>query len=207
MRYDVFIDLLYQQINGGRASTDASVTKAQLRAFLPSAVNYALTGDYWANMRMEGDREVPAAFITELEARQVAKDDRGRDFLPLPEVLSNIGGNGGIRFVQDGAGHNYSPRPQGTSPGYWDCVLTTLREFQHTGKKIFIYNRPALVEKFHIGVILDSSMLKGDDELPIPSDQMPTVIDIMTAFFKDQRVNPKDYIINGVDPVNAAQNG
>lgn len=207
MKHGELIDLLYQQINGGRASTDASVTKAQLRAFLPSAVNYALTGDYWANIRMEGDREVPAAFITELEDREVTKDSRGRDYLPLPEKLSHIGGNGGIRYVTDGAGHLYSPRPQGTSPGYWDCVLTTLREFQHIKDKIFIYNRPPLVEKFHIGVILDASMLAADDELSIPSDQMPTVIDIMTAFFKDQRVNPKDYIINGVDPVNAATNG
>lgn len=206
MRLNLFVDLIYRQINGGRPSTDSSVTKNQIKALLPAAVNYALTGDYWANIRMEGDREVPGAFITELEARTFKTDDLGKEYIELPESLANIGGNGGVRYVRDGGENHYSPRPQGTSPSHWDGILLGLREFQHTKRRLYLYNRNCLVDMFFIGVILDVSEMKDTDDLPIPAGREPEVIDIVRAFFRDQRLSPKDYIVNGVDPLNSETN-
>lgn len=206
MKLGVLVDLIHTNINGGRPSTDSVVTKAQIKALIPAAVNYALTGDYWANMEREGDKEVPGSFITELSPRYVCVDERGRDYIDLPEPLSNIGGGGGIRYIQDSMGNIYAPRPQGTSPGYWDDVLCSLREYQQIGKKVLIFNKPELVDHLFPGVILDASQLSNDDELPIPAGQEPQVIDILNAFFNKQRMNPKDYIINGVDPINEVNN-
>lgn len=207
MKINTIIDLIHGEVNGGRSSTDSAVTKSQIKALLPAAVNYALTGDYWANIQAEGDREIPATFITELPERGINVDDRGRDYIVLAEALSHVGGNGGIRYIQDSAGNHYAPRPQGTSPSHWDCVLTELREYQLIGKKAIIFNRPPLVKKFYPGVILDVSAMSNDDEAPIPTGREPEVIDILRSFFKNQRMSPKDYIINGVDPVNDTTNG
>lgn len=203
MKLGILVDLIYGEVNGGRSSTDSSITKSQIKALLPAAVNYALTGDYWANMNAEGDKEVPSSIITELEGRTFDVDERGREYIDLPEPLSDIGGNGGLRYVQDCLGNIYAPRPQGTSPGYWDGVLISLRESQRIGKRVYLFNRAPLADPFFLGVILDASQLSNEDELPIPTGKEVEVIDIMRAFFKQQRMNPKDYIINGVDPVNS----
>lgn len=207
MKKSVLLESIYQSVNGGRASTDSSITRAQINAILPAAVNYALTGDYWGNIRMEGDREVPGAFITVLKDREVFEDNEGKFYAELPESLSNVGGNGGIRFIEDCYGNIYSPRPQGTPKSHWDDVLVSLREFQHIGKRLRFFNMNSNVRTLDIGVILEASSLDDDAEVPMPAGTEVQVIDIMRAFFKDQRMNPKDYIINGVDPVNSTTNG
>ena len=63
-------------------------------------------------------------------------------------------------------------------------------------------NRPELSRYLLIGVLLDSSLLGDDDELPIPAGKEPEVIDILMGFFTNQRMQPKDYKIDGVDPLN-----
>lgn len=202
------IELVFTTVNGGRPSTDLSVMREDIAALLPAAVNYAITGDYWANIQRDNDREIPNSFVAELISGPVQTDQFGREYIDFDKKIINIPGNGGVRYVQDQCGNIYSPRAVGVSKkNYWDNALEYMQEFQlkPNDKKMFLFNRPDLSEPFLVGYVADVSSLEDDDELPIPAGMEPQVIDLLTGFFTNQRMQPKDYIIDGVDPVNSQQ--
>lgn len=203
MKKGEVVEIVFTSVNGGRPSTDSSVLREDIKALLPAAINYVLTGDYWARIKNDDDREVPNGIVTELEFSNVCTDGHNREYLPFVYPVVNIGGNGGIRYVHDSIGNSYAPIPLGTSRStFWDKALSSNREYQVHKDKIVLKNRPELTSCFLVGVILDSSLLEDNDELPIPVGSEPDVIDLLTNFFLNQRMQPKDYVVNGVDPLN-----
>lgn len=195
-------EIVFTSVNGGRPNTDSSVLREDIEALIPAAVNYSITGDYWARLKNDGDREIPNGIVTELEYVGYQEDNYGRQYLEMDKPLINISGNGGIRYVQDSCGNSYAPRALGTSKSFWDKALSSNKEFQFKNKKIFLINNPVLSQLYMVGVVLDSSLLGDDEELPIPAGSEPEVIDLLTNFFTNQRMQPKEYVINGVDPLN-----
>lgn len=196
------VESIFVSVNGGRPNTDLSVQREDISALLPAAVNYAITGDYWVNVSRENDREVPNSFVSEFYFPAIS-EEMGREFIPFDKKVINIPGNGGLRYVQDALGNSYSPRAIGVSKkSYWDKAMTAAGEFQFKEGRIYLYNRPPLAERFYIGAVMDVSELSDDDELPIPAGSEPQVIDILMSFFTNQRMQPKDYVINSVDPIN-----
>lgn len=203
MKKGVLKEIVFTSINGGRPNTDSSVLREDIEALIPAAINYVLTGDYWARIKNDDDREVPNSIVTELEYNVVKKDDHNREYLEFNHSIVNIGGNGGVRYVQDSLGNAYVPVPLGVSRStFWDKALSSNREYQVHKGKIVLRNKPELSTYFLVGVILDSSMLEDEYELPIPAGSESEVVDLLTNFFLNQRMQPKDYVINGVDPLN-----
>lgn len=203
MKKVVLIETVFTQINGGRPNTDLSVQREDIAALLPAAVNYAMTGDYWANLQRDNDRELPGSFVAEFEITHTNCDEFGRDYFYFDKKISTLPGGAGIRYLQDLEGNNYSPRPIGAGKkSYFDNALLDLREYQFKESKFFLFNKPELVNKFLLGVILDVDDLSDEDELPLPAGTEASAIEILTALINGQRMNPKDYINNGIDPVN-----
>lgn len=189
------------RVSGGIPTSDNSVREWDVRSYLPAAVNYAITQDYWANLQRDGDHEVPGSFLSEYSDLTVSTDNKGREYITLPVKKINIGNNRGIRYVTDNCGNTYKPMPQGqVALGcYWGKVLGNIRYYQERGQNIYITNKPPMVESLNVGAVTDVSSLGEDDELPIPAGYEPQVIDILAAFFTDARFTPKDYIIDGRD--------
>lgn len=200
------IETVFTAINGGRPNTDLSVMREDIEAALPAAINYAITGDYWANVQREDDRELPNSFVAEQYVSEVKCDNWGREYIDFDISFINVPGNSGIRYVQDVVGNVYTPRAMGVSrKSYWDKATSYNTEHQYSNKKIMLFNRPELVQEFVVGYVADSGELGNDDELPIPAGSEPQVIDLLTNLFLNQRMQPKDYIVDGIDPVNTAR--
>lgn len=203
MRKGVLKEIIFTSVNGSRPSTDSPILREDIEALIPAAINYAITGDYWARLKNDGDRELPNGFVTELILADFEFDQIGREFVKMEQPLINVAGNGGVRYVMDQCGNTYAPRALGTSAGsFWDKALQHNKEYQYLEKKIFPINKDPLASALVVGIIVDSSQLSDEDELPIPAGSEPEVIDMLKNFFTDQRMQPKDYVINGVDPVN-----
>lgn len=199
----VYIETVFTSVNGGRPSTDLSVQREDIEALLPAAVNYANTGDYWANLARDNDREIPNTFVSEITLSGVMTDAQNREYLELDRKFMAMPGNGGIRYVQDQCGNSYAPRAIGVGrKRYWDAAIVENFEYQHMDKKLFLFNRPELVDTFLLGGVTRVEDLSYEDELPVAAGMEPQVIDILMSFFTTQRMQPKDYVINGVDPVN-----
>lgn len=204
----VLVDLIHAKINGGRPNTDMSITKNQIKALLPAAVNYVLTGDYWANMNLEGDKEIPGGYITELDPKEILVDDRNREYVELDEKIADFNSGAGLRGVEDCKGNRYSPRTQAiSSTDYWDNALPSLQEYKRIKNRIYLFNKPALVDQIFVSAVLDASAVGDNDELPIPAGREPEVIDMLNRFFMEENMVPKDFIINGVNPQKDSVNG
>lgn len=203
MRKGILKEIIFTSVNGSRPSTDSPILREDIEALIPAAINYAITGDYWARLKNDGDREIPNGFVAELILADFEFDQIGRENVKMDKPLINIAGNGGIRYVMDQCGNTYAPRAIGTSAGsFWDKALQYNKEYQYLEKKIFLINKDPLASAILVGIVIDSSQLSDEDELPIPAGSEPEVIDMLKNFFTDQRMQPKDYVINGVDPVN-----
>ena len=206
MKKSEYVEIVFTSINGGRPNTDLSVMREDIAALLPAAVNYAKTGDYWANIQRDNDREIPCSFITEEEVSGFGMDAVGRAVAPFDRKIIPMPGNVGVRYVQDELGNIYSPKPLGVAyKSYWDKATEYNTEYQIRNKCLYLFGKPELVDTVLVGYMMDVSCLEDDDELPVPAGMEPQVIDLLTSFFTNQRMKPKDYIIDGVDPVNAQQ--
>lgn len=199
----VLIDLVFNSVNGGRPNADSSVQREDVAALIPAAVNYVMTNDYWGNLRAEGDKEIPMGIVTEIELTTIVKDSRGFDSIEFTTPLINPGGHSGIRYIQDDCGNNYYPRSSSVGKSAWDSILDGYQQYSYIKDKIRLYGKPPLVNKVIAGVVVDCSLLSDEDELPIPTGMEPQVLDLMLGFFNNQRMQPKDYIIDGKDPINA----
>lgn len=202
------VDSTHSSINGNRPNTDMAITKSFIRTFVPAAVNFVLTGDYWANMNQEGDKEVPGTFVSELGAKSISIDDREREYIDIDVKVAMFNGNAAIRSVEDCLGNRYSPRSQAISTtDYWDNVLPSLLEYKVVGKRMYLYNKPELVDFIFPSVVQDASELSDSDELPIPAGKEAEAIGILRRLCMDPAMVQKDYIINGVDPQKDKING
>lgn len=191
------------RVSGGVPTSDVAVREWDIRSLIPAVINYVITGDYWANVNRDNDREIPNSFVAEFDYTSVSTDGRGRAYLPFDHKVTEIPGNGGIRYVSDDCDNQYAPRALGVSKKcYWDTVLSDNHEYRFQDKKIFLYGNPPMVERFYVGAVLDASEMDPDEELPIPAEKGPEVVDMLAGFFTNQRMQPKDYIINRIDPVN-----
>lgn len=202
MSINELVGIVLLRVSGGVPTSDVSVREWDVRSLIPAVINYVITGDYWANINRDDDREIPNDFVAEFEFDSVLTNG-SREYLPFTKKVVNLPGNGGIRYVQDDCENQYSPRTIGTSKKcYWDKVLTGNKEYTRKKDGIYLYGRPPLAEKFYVGAVIDASEMDPDEELPIPAERGPEVVDMLAGFFMNQRLQPKDYIINRIDPVN-----
>lgn len=196
------IESIYLRVSGGRPSPDVSVLRVDIKAALPAAVNYAITQNYWQTLQAEGDSEIPGTFISEYLDVPIQQDAKNRDYIQMPQKIVPLGSNRGLRYISDDCGNNYKPMPQGGTSGfscYWGKVMKGKSLYSLVGDKAYIINKPDMVEKLNVGALTNVESLSDSDEAPIPAGYEPQVLDILAAFFRDQRFTPKDYIINGRD--------
>lgn len=203
MKKGVFVELVYRTIYGGKPTTDGRTRREDIVALLPAVINYTNTGSYWDNVSRDDDREVPSSFVREHLVCGVCVDDSNRSYVSFDHKFVNMPGGGGIRYVQDMSGNSYSPRAMGVSrKRYFDDALVESFEFTYMDGRLYLYNKPDLVDCFNVAVVTGIEDLSDDDDIPIPGDYMPAAIDMMVGFFTNQRMQPKDYVINGIDPLN-----
>lgn len=203
MKKGIMIETAFTRINGGRPNTDLSVMREDISAALPAVVNYVNTGDYWANIQRDNDREIPNYYVAEEIVPVQGKDAIGRDYFPFDKVVMNLPANGGIRYVMDQCGNVYSPKVIGTNvKSYWDKALDYNKEFQYLDKKINVFGKPDMVDVMIVGYVADVSSLSDEDEVPLAPGTEAQALDMLVSFFTNQRMQPKDYINDGIDPVN-----
>lgn len=187
-------------ISGGTPTSDIAVKEWDIRSYIPAAVNFALTSSYRASMQEEGDTGLPTNFLSEHEDLAVLSDSKDRDYIDVPSKIVSLPSNRGIRYVMDDCGNRYKPVPEGAGMGcYWGKVLGAIPYYELRGKKIYLINKPPLVESVNVGTVTNVDDVGDDEELPIPAGYEPQVVDIIVALFKDQRFSPRDYIIDGRD--------
>lgn len=184
MTKEIFIDLVFQKIYAGRPTADFSVLKSDIEAYLPAACNYALMHGYYDQQSAEHNRDIPTTFYHYYGDLPLEADTRKYPFFLLPKKIVAMPSNRGLRKVMDMQDRVYAPigDTQMSNVDYWCKIMSDEVYYRIEQNKVFIYNKPAGLDKFAILALIEVSDLADTDELYITAGLEKEAIDICFEF-------------------------
>lgn len=205
MTIEVLIETVYLRVNGGKPSTDNSVFRADIRALLPAAINYAMDATYNNNIKVEGDRDLPSEFYGSFENVTLNLTGK-RPVFVLSKGTVPLKGNAGIRFVTDNCDNYYAPLTDSdmATIKYWSGMAYDSRFYRRTGNKVELWNLPPNVTTINYQALTDIRELADTDEAPIQAGNEPMVLQMLTDWITGQKQMPYDSKVDARDDVNAS---
>lgn len=202
MKKGILVELVLLRLNGGVLNDESAVLRSDISAYLPSAVNYALTKSYNIGIQVDSTRDISGLFWGTFYDLPVIRSVGRRPRIALPKGTIALPRNQGIRIINDGCGGVYTP--------LMDADLQTINYYKDffPGSKFFrlyadfidFYGISPVVETIsELGMIVRTEDLEDDDELPIPAGMEEDVINLCDRHFGGQRETPADKIENTVD--------
>lgn len=204
MKLGVIIESIYIRVNGGKPSTDNSVIRADIRALVPAAVNYAMDASYNINVKSEGDRDLPSEFYGTYEDVAIDRTGKKPSFTLIKGTVP-LKGNQGVRFVSDDCGNYYAPLSDSdmATANHYSGIATGTKWYRRKGMKIELWNLIPTAETINYQAITKISELTDADEVPIQAGQEPAVLDLLFGWISGQKQKPYDSKIDSRDDVNA----
>lgn len=202
MKVGVLVELIYLEVNGGKPTPDDSVMRADIRAMLPAAVNYAMDKTYNLNLQIEGDRDYPSEFYSVFTDISINRTGR-IPFIPLTSGTVPLKGGAGIRFVYDNCGNQYGPVSDAEmgSIEYYSKLTPNMGWYRRTGNNLYIYGINPLVTRLSYQAITKVEDLADTDEVPLQAGSENDVLANLINWFSKKL--PHNTLVNSRD-VNAA---
>lgn len=179
--------------------------RADIKAFLPAAVNYAMDKAYNLNLQVEGDRDYPSEFYSVFTEVPINRDARV-PYIDLVLGTVPLKGGAGVRFVYDNCGHQYSPLTDSAmgSIGYYEEITSGMMWYRRTGATLQLYGLKfnPLIEVISYQAITKVEDLSLYDDLPLQAGSEIEVLGLMIQWFEKKfgyttLVNSRD--VNAVD--------
>lgn len=196
------IELVFLKVNGGKPNPDDSVMRADIRTFLPAAINYAMDKVYNLNLQIEGDRDYPSEFYSVFDS--ISIDRTGRlPFIELTTGTVPLKGGAGIRFVYDNCGNQYSPVSDSdvATIEYYSKLTPAMGWYRRTGNNLTLYGINPLAETINYQAITKIEDLADTDEAPLQAGSEGDVLTGVLEWFQNK--SPYNTLVNTRD-VNAA---
>jgi len=200
MTKEVFVETVILRVNGGNLSDESSTQRVDVEAYLPAAVNYAVTAGRNTNLQIEGNRDYPSLFYGSFSNLSIDRSQTPPT-VTLPKGYMPLAGNEGIRFVHDNCGNYYAPlmdADRRTIKSY-SKQLTDQLYFYPLGKKLELWGLNPLAEDLSGEIIIDVEELAPTDELPIQAGFETMALDICYQWITGQRQYPADKKNNNAD--------
>lgn len=196
-----FIELVLLGVNGGVLVDESNLQRIDIEAYLPAAVNYALTAGRNISISQEGNRDLPSMFYGTFS--DLVIDRTGSiPFITLPKGYVPLYGNEGVRSVFDNCGNYYAPlmdADRRTIKAYKDKLIDQGFYYPIGKSKIEVYPSNPLVTMLNGEYIVRAEDLDDEDELPLPASTETMALDLCVQWFTDQRSRPADLINNKAD--------
>lgn len=206
MKKKELIDLALIAITGGKPTSASSVWYADLEAFLPYAINFAILGQYYTNIKNEdgSNRDVPGSFLAPINNLVIERDvvrKCGRITLPYQPIP--LPRNQGIRFVGYNSGEPFVSGAENTKvlTKYTRKHASAMPRVEFEGNFIYVYGSLERGALAMVKMIIPVSEITDTDYLPIPGGMEQQVLDTLIQFGKGERFLPKNDIQNGTDMV------
>lgn len=203
----VFVESVILAIGGGVLTDELNLKRMDVEAYLPAAVNYAVTAGRNISIAQEGNRDLPSMFygtFTDLPIDRTGKVA----FITLPKGYIPLYGNEGIRSVFDNCGNYYSPlmdADRRTIKQYHDKFIDQGFYYPIGKDKLEVYPSNQMVTLLNGEYIVKVDDLDDDDELPLPASTETMALDLCIQWFTGQRSSPADLIVNKSDDANVIQ--
>lgn len=201
MQKDIFIELVYQAAHANRPSTDFVVLRADIEAYIPAVVNFALTKGFYTQKNQEGNGDIPTQFYAKYTDIPVSQETTGKMnyYFEMPALLVALPSDRGLRMITDNCGNLYTPIKdiQLSNIDYWLKVLPCEKFYSKSGNNVTLYNKPSGVVKMNLTGVVESSELKDTDQLPLPAGEEKDAIDMCMDFVLGVRQLPVDRKVDG----------
>lgn len=203
MKIKEIVETIYLRVNGGRPSNDSTIHRADIRFFLPAAINYVLDKAHNMAVNEDRDRDLPSEFYVEGTAPINWSGDKGSFDLIRP--VTSLKGNAGIRFVYDENGNYATPIPDYAmySSDYYIKKTPCMRWFRRTGSKVDVWGFDPDLSTINYQYLVKPEDLGDDDEAPIQAGLEMDVMNILHDWFTGAKQIPYDNINDSRDSVNA----
>lgn len=182
------------RIEGGHPTTESSVRWGECQTYLYAAVNYVMTGQYWAENKSEGGHNINPLLYTPFENITIQQDTlTGRYYFNLVKPLITLP-KGRALEVNTMSGDMVFPLVQGDTAleKFYGSLKAVMSYYIEGPTKVWLYNKPALVKEVRTKQWVKISDLDDTDEIILPSDGDLKVVDIMVQFLTGERQMPKD---------------
>lgn len=203
MKIGILTETVFLSVNGNKPSTDNSFIRADIRALLPAAINYALDAAYNDEIRSEGDRDMPNEFYGYYEDIVVDRTGK-RPSITMADGVVPLKGNQGIRFVFDDCDNYYAPLGDSdmATAKFWSERGTGSKWYRRRKNTIELWNILPTAKKVSYAALTDINSLTDEDEAPIQAGKEPMVIEMLSNLVRG-KVTPYDNKIDSRDDVNA----
>lgn len=202
MQKGLLVESVLLALNGGSLTDESAVKRVDIKAYLPSAVNYAMTKSYNINIQVERSRDISGLFWGAFRDLPIIRDDNRMPRINLPKGTVALPRNQGIRRLIDGCDGVYTPLMDGDlhTIKYFAPILSGSKFFRLFPTYIELHDLNPLVETVkELDMIVRTEDLLDTDELPIPAGMEDDVINLCLRHFDPQRQSPADKINNTVD--------
>lgn len=173
MQKNIFIELVYNEAHANRPSTDFVVLKSDINAYLPAAVNFALTKGFYTQKNQEGNGDIPTTFYSYFNDLEVLEDStrKNRKYFVLPKPVVALPSNRGVRAVTDNCDNYYTELNDRDLPSikHWLKTLPDERFYNIQDKNVYLYNPSTGTRKMNLIAIVEASEIEDTDTLSIPA--------------------------------------
>lgn len=200
MKQGVAIELVLLRVNGGELTDEGSVQRADIRAYLPVAINYVTSKAYYTNRKEEGDRDFPSSFYGTFDG--IVIDRNGNvPIITLPKMVVDLPSNQGIRYITDDCGNTFTPLSDADFQmvNYYKNMFPGERFYRRIGLVVQLWNLSPLAKHINSIIMIDPTEFDDDTTLPIQAGMEQDVIDLCVQHFTAQRQQPADVVANKTD--------
>jgi len=204
MTKGVFKESVLLAVSGGVLTDEMNVQREDIEAYIPAAVNYALTSGRNISLKQEGNRDLPSMFYGVFKNIPIDRTTPVAS-ITLPKGYVPLYGNEGVRAVFDNCNNYYSPlmdADRRTIHHYKDLLLGQGFYYPLGQYGMEVYPTGVLSEFLNGEYIVRVEDLDDDDELPLIASTEVIALDVCIQWFTGQKAKPADLINNKVDDTN-----
>lgn len=197
-----FIESLLLKINGGVLNDSSAVKRADIRVYLPTAVNYVLQAERNIRLSSDGDRDMSSLFYGFFNNQTILTDTNRHNwaYIPYPKATIAFWGNEGIRGIEDGDGNQYKPLSDNAfrTIQHSKDIFTGAKYYRPEQNGIYLFNQ-GLATNVNLIMVVDSDALLDTDILPLPAGLEMMALDKCYEWFVPQRNTPAKKIDDKTD--------
>lgn len=189
-----FIDLVILAVNNGELTDLSSVLRADVRAYIPIAVNYAVMAGRNINLQSEGNRDYSSLFYSFMSDQPILVDSSRHNwnYVALPKGTIALPHNEGVRGMEDDNGEYSKPLSDNDMKtlAHYNKMFPNVKFHRLEGQKVYLFNFSPLTTSVGFPMIVDCDSLLDTDLLPIPAGLEDMAIKNAIDHFLRSRVDP-----------------
>jgi hypothetical protein len=188
------------KLSGGQPTSDMDVRWGEAETYLAYAVNYVMTGSYWADSANEGEKTLNPMLLLPFNVPVQYDTERYQKYSTLPKRAITLSKGRAIQ-VSLLNGRLCIPVTQGNSglQQYYKCYKSEPSYEVESPTRINWHVIDAIIDTVRVRCMVHVQDLDDDDEVVLPSDGDTKVVDLMVQFLLGQKQLPKDNIEDGKD--------